>query len=702
MAVAIESGQASQSPIASLQTWRDELWDEDERKAWRPPENPKVWEWAARKRYLSRRQSPRCPGRWNDRNQPILRGIMEVASRRSVRELWIKKSGQLGVSEAIRNVIGCRAEHDPLPALLVLPDEKKGREIIRKRIIPLFTETDSLAELLTGRRLDFKLTAISLVNGFDFQLGWAGSPTSLKSDPMGLVILDEVDAFQPLAGRESDAVSLARARLRTLEKQRRSLLIGSSTPSTDEGPVAQEFGIDDEHGCPVKLFYFVPCPHCGTYQRLTFDRLVFQKFTELIDPARRAAAIKSREAAWFECDNPNCAATHPAEEGKIREAHKLGMLLQGYWGTRDGSWKLYFDGREEGAQPEGDKVGMHAPAFYDVSVTWAAIAAEFVECEGRVEKLQAFYNNTLGETFKLHVGGPATASVFERMCTPDSEKGFAPPPEKQLQPWVSRLLMTVDTQKDHFYWVIRGYGPHGNTFRSHRVDHGQAATFGDLEEIFYRRAYPYAGNPFPPIRCFKLGIDARGGTKDDRLPANRTQQVYEWCVLDPEFRVPLLGDKPFEQRIKWRRHDYQPARQDRNPFTVISYLWDGTYFRDLLAAYIHATLPLIDLNTGEVLGSVPQWQLNANNDPVYNRHLSNVIKRQVRSGRTRVEMWGPKHEGARHDFHDCEAEQVVMALNMGACSTLPTPEQMARVMTPPPVSTGIRMPDGRAYLANQR
>jgi hypothetical protein len=96
--------------------------------------------------------------------------------------------------------------------------------------------------------------------------------------------------------------------------------------------------------------------------------------------------------------NPQCAVEHPEGGGRIVEEQRLTMLLAGYWGTENGSWKIFFDRREEGAQPEGDKVGIQISALYDVSTGWAQIAAEFVEADGRPEKLQHLYNSTLAET----------------------------------------------------------------------------------------------------------------------------------------------------------------------------------------------------------------------------------------------------------------------------------------------------------------
>jgi hypothetical protein len=134
------------------------------------------------------------------------------------------------------------------------------------------------------------------------------------------------------------------------------------------------------------------------------------------------------------------------------------MLKAGYFGTEDGSWKLYCDGREEGAQPEGgDKIGIQYGAEIDLSITWAEIAAELVEADGRPDKLQHHYNSTLGLPFSIgrssRRGSPSTRPSAGPTRTPASRRRAKGPAAVGVA-----LVMTVDTQKDYFWFLIRGWG----------------------------------------------------------------------------------------------------------------------------------------------------------------------------------------------------------------------------------------------------
>jgi phage terminase large subunit GpA-like protein len=102
-------------------------WLPSERAAWWPAERLSPSTRAEQHRVLSRTQSARL-GRWSNAQAPYLTGLMDLCARRDIEEITIVKAAQIGVSEAIRNVIGYYAHQEPDPILLVLPDERTGRK----------------------------------------------------------------------------------------------------------------------------------------------------------------------------------------------------------------------------------------------------------------------------------------------------------------------------------------------------------------------------------------------------------------------------------------------------------------------------------------------------------------------------------------------------------------------------------------------
>ena len=75
---------------------------------------------------------------------------MDRCTDRNVEEITIVKAAQVGVSEAMRNVIGYFAYQEPDPVLYVMPDEQTGRKIFAQWIIPLLENMPCLRELLTA------------------------------------------------------------------------------------------------------------------------------------------------------------------------------------------------------------------------------------------------------------------------------------------------------------------------------------------------------------------------------------------------------------------------------------------------------------------------------------------------------------------------------------------------------------------------
>lgn len=676
------------------------LFSDDERDAIRPPKDLLPSQWAEKYRELKRGSSRLGP--WRNSNQPTLVGIMDLCVRRTIREIWIKKSGQIGVSEALRCAIGRDAHLAPAPILYVLPNEKKGKKDVRTKLIPLFEDTRVLAALSTGRLRDKKLESITLRNSFELALGYAGSATAMSGDPFSKVFLDEVDKFARQVTGQADPVGEARTRILSYKNQG-GKVIGNSTPSTAEGRIAKEY-----EACPIKLFYYAPCPHCGRCQQFIWDRLGFEHF-DLPSAQDRAARVRKNAAAWLECENDACTSPdrrrrskdHP-ERPVILEKYKRRILLAGYWGTESGSWKIFFDGHEEGEQPDGDKVGIYIWRAYDLVEFWHNIAAEFIECDGDVARLQDFYKLVLGQEWTTNVE-VVRPDVITRKCLPDPETDFEPPPSRIIPPWVSRLLMLVDTQADKFYWLIRGYG---QQFRSQRIDHGEVPDFATLEEILERAYYPYEGNILPPRRAWLCAIDTGGGIDREGEDATRTDQVYQWCNRDPRRRLPIKGSsRPIDPPIRWRRVTYQDPHQRRDPYEVVLHLVDPLYWRDLLASQMTATRPVVDEKTGELTDkTVDQWMLNDRNDPIYNQHLTNVKRIRTKNG----DRWVPKTQGARHDHHDLETYALAIANGPGQCHALPTPEMMAREISASQAalkntaSLGVTAPDGRPFLATRR
>lgn len=625
-----------------------------EREALAWPEAILPSQWAAAHRVLERGEAYHY-GPWRNETAPYLRGLMDIPLKPGVSEVYIMKSAQGGGSEAMRNLIGFMSEREPDPMGIALPNKEKGESIVRNRLIPLFRNTRSLAQLLTARAHDIKKSEIHLRNGMSIRLMWSGSPASMASDPMRFAFADEIDKFVVWAGREGKPIDLIRLRLRTYGDQ--ALLFAISTPTTSAGEIARLFNSADH-----RLYYLIACPACATRQRLICDRDTFH-FPRRDGESREAWADRVRRdpaACWYACRA--CSAP-------ITEADRLRLIQTGLWATADA--RGLADGLIDDAEaipsfPRGTRLGLHFSAFNYTWTPMCDIAAEFINSLGDLPKTFTFHTGTLGEPFHQKVESTQASAFSARAASAEM-------PEGVVAPWAVKILATVDTQKDHFWVVLRAWGP---GMRSHRLWHGRVESppaagaadnfrgeFALLDQLLFESRWPAADNQRPPL-AVELALIDSGGTRLAGELASRTMAVYRYALSRRASVRPIKGmARPSANGLfiapgtGW----YDPGSASKSrasggaaPEKVTLWHLDTHHFQDELAELIARKIELPDPATGELL-PVDAWQLNQNDEPTYNAHLSNMQKVLVapKGSASAVETWTPVPAHARIDYHDC-------------------------------------------------
>lgn len=597
------------------------------RRCWQTPEPLSPSQWAQRYRVLSRRQSSR-PGRWSTEAAPPLSGIMDLALHPRVRKLSICKGAQVGVSEAIRNVVGYLADREPDPVLLNLPNEQHGRGIFADRILPLFEDTPRLRELMTKDGRDATLSQVSLCNGFVLRLAWSGSAASLAAHPIRVVLNDEIDKFTPWTGNESDPISLAEVRTATYPN---STIISTSTPTTRDGLIFRLW-----EASPIKLEFRCRCPRCRQLQALTFDRLKWEA-PEAGNQHERAAALLASQQAWYECSH--CGA-------KLVESDRPSMLMHGCWSTPDGTYQLHVDGREIGELPPEAEVGLHLSALHSLAPKhrFANIAAEFIRTKDDPMRLQNFRNSWLGEVFEIQTAA-ARSDVI-------SVKSASAPDPHVVPSWAVALIATADTQKDHFWFTIRAWG---HNFKSQLIHYGIATTFDELYRVCLKSSFPIDGKTGEAATPSHLLIDTGG---------NRTGEVYQFAMQDIGRIIPCKGASQKMQR---------PWQLSPQPNGITLRLIDTDYFKDALFRLMN------DETDGE------RWQVHNAVTDDYRHQL--VSEHKVFDRRKHREVWIPRTSGAANHLFDCEVLQCAAA-DMGNFGM--SQQQLAASQPPPERDTRPR------------
>lgn len=611
-------------------------WTPAERRAWKPPDRLGVIDWTERFRVLGPDQSA-MPGPMRYDRAPHTRGIatlLESARRLGIEAVWVQKSGQVAVSETIRSFIGWLADQRPTPTMLILPSEAKGREVVANRLVPMFESCEPLRALHTDDARDISKSLISLTNGFTLYLAWSGSPTSLASHPIGVIFADEVDKFSTDLSREADPLSLAMHRLKTYGGEQ--LFVAASTPTTEDGPITT-----GREACPVQLRYFCPCPLCGAYQTIDWSRMRWPPAAAGETRDAHANRIAIDRDAWLEC--AECKGEIHEDKRKAMQSAGVWASIQAVdqrdfpaWAAASSRYGIVFE-----SWPKGRKVGLHIGDQSVLWVDWWRMAEEWIRSEGNVEARRDFHNSRLGEPHRVIV----KAEAPERFAAKSAAAKY---PAEWVPEWATELLATADTQKDHFYYVVRAWGP---KLRSARVAHGAAATFDELRRLTIESVFDRIGGGGGQMAPSLLGIDV-GGT--------RTQEVYQFILEDPHRIVGMRGaNRRIERGIDRSRANYRPP--PGMDYANLPDLWitdiDTDRYKDRLAAMIAAKAQI--LVAGEIV-EVEQWDLNQQDDNDYNRQMTAERRIQKRVNGRPVYTWEKVTDSADNHYWDCEVYQVAM------------------------------------------
>jgi phage terminase large subunit GpA-like protein len=292
---------------------------------------------------------------------PYERDIMDAISDPHVPRVVVMKASQMGITDsAILNPIGYHIDEDPCPILVVQPTIEIAEAFSNDRLAPMIRDTARLHDLVAEPRSRDSSNTLrrKAFKGGYVAMGGANSPASLSGRPVRVCLLDDVDRYPMSAGTEGNPLQLAIAR--TSAFWNRKIVIVSSPGIEGVSHVEREIlSSTMEH-------WYLPCPNCGEYQLLMFERIEFDDLTH----------------SCMKCDKRAPKYRWLAGKGEFR-AHRP-------------------------VDEHGNKVttrGFFLSGLYNPWVEWDILRDEFVRAaraneEGDVEPLKAFRNTRLGQLHK--------------------------------------------------------------------------------------------------------------------------------------------------------------------------------------------------------------------------------------------------------------------------------------------------------------
>lgn len=452
----------------------------------KPQKRMTVSHWSDENRILTTKSSAE-PGRWRTSRTPYLKEIMDCLSDHTeIEEVVVMKGAQLGLTECGNNWLGYIIDQSPAPTMMVLPTDSIVKKNSKIRIDPLFEETPCLREKIVAKKSRDSGNTINLkqFSGGYLAIVGANSPTNLRSLPIRRVFFDEVDAFPGDSGGEGDPVNLAKKRANTFSRKK---FFEVSTP-VDESTsrISKLFNTSD------KRYYQVPCPQCGEFQKLNFQRLKWTK--------------GKPETARYHCEH--C-------DHKIEEHKKSFMLANGKWVA-------------ENEKASKKIAGFHINSLYSPLgwLSWEEIASEWEDANKKKDKskLKTFVNTILGETWKDKGEAPSWRRLYNQRESYEINK---------LPKGVKFLTAAVDVQKDRLELEIKGWGRDKNSWSiDHRVFVGDISNeknepwrlvAGVISEAWHTKNGT-------PIGIQLMLIDS----------GYETQTVYNFCRKFPANRVRAI------------------------------------------------------------------------------------------------------------------------------------------------------------------
>lgn len=480
-------------------------------------------------------------GKFRAKNNPSAAKLLDLLDLPYVRRYAIKKGVQTGISLIVTIFLFRRKTLSSNNSMKIMADRDKIKQVAKTRDIPMLKASPGMKGLLSENPDDTSQLLVQFRNGSTLIMAWAGSESSVSSDPCEDIAADELNKYAKL-------INLEEIKDRTTTYEHTSKQIFFSTPSVPEGPIETEY-----EDCDVHADYHMPCPDCGYVQIMTYDRFVYPECDnhpeKEADRKKLANKIERKRLARYKCKNEECGSLW--DDQKRNEA------------AEDGEWLF----QEDIERPLS--IGIHHPSWISTFKSLSSVVARKLRAEGHPEREQKWENNEGANDYIYEQSERKEEPVLA--LRDDRPRGLVP---KEA----ADLLLIADTQQDSFQYEIRavGYGPDKESWQ---IREGEVSSFAALRQMAYDDEYKDVdGN------VYKIGIafiDSGGGV--GKTPKHsRTAEVYTFCKQNPLFH-PLKGRRTMTKPWTTSKIENYPGTNTPIPGGLTLYLLNVTHFKNQLS-----------------------------------------------------------------------------------------------------------------------
>lgn len=484
------------------------------------PEPISLLEWSIKHFYLSA-ESSYVEQKWSP--WWFQRAIMSCISNDDIREINWRKSARVGYTKIILAAKGYFAERKRRNQVSWQPTDEDRDEFVKTELDPMLRDVAIMESVFPAYLKRDKDNTLQQKKFFGSILHLKGGKAAknYRRISADVAYLDEYDAFDSNVEKEGDPWTLASKRIE-----------GATFPKMVIGTTPKLKGFSNiekrEKEADIFLRPYIPCPDCNRYIPLTWggkdDDHGFKWTAD--DP----------ETVRHLCMHCGCLFTQAqylavADAGAGRYQSDDGVTLN-----------------DDGAFADSAGMPMRAPAHiafhvwsaYSPNVSWVALVREFLSAvresgEGKKEKLQAFWNTTLGEYW---------AESFEKADDNELRARAEAYPLERVPKGAVLLLAGVDTQPNRLEVVLWGYGRGCEMWVvADRVFFGnpdEEEVWHDLEEYLLETEFTHASGQ--RLRIAGAAIDTRG---------HNTHAVYNFCAKHSRRKIfPIAGRSGREKHIR--------------------------------------------------------------------------------------------------------------------------------------------------------
>lgn len=317
-----------------------------------PPPDLEIADWADQNIYVP--QGTHRPGLWDTNYTPYLRDILNAVKHHE--SVVLMCSAQVGKTASLLATIGYYIAHDPAAILFVAATVEMAEAFSKEKLAPLLAESPIFRDKVrdprsrdSGNTLRHK----EFPGGF-VTLAGANSPAGLASRSIRVLLADDIDRFPVSAGTEGDPLAIAQKRTTSFWNKRQ--FVNSTPGNLGTSAIYPLFENSNQQQ------YLIPCPHCGSYQVLEWERFLYSG--------------KGTDSPDFSDLHHDCSAC----DRPIPEGQKARWLLKGRWQ----------------AQKDHKVQGFYLWEAYSPWVRWVEICERYEVARKDSETLKVWTNTSLG------------------------------------------------------------------------------------------------------------------------------------------------------------------------------------------------------------------------------------------------------------------------------------------------------------------